>query len=77
VKFGEMGVRYVHMEVGHAAQNVYLQATALSLGTGVIGGFPESRIKKILNVPDDRQLLYIMPVGQAVPEGEGETQQKR
>ena len=63
VKFGELGIRYVHMEVGHAAQNVYLQAIALNLGTGVIGGFPESRIKKILNAPDEEQLLYIMPVG--------------
>jgi SagB-type dehydrogenase family enzyme len=62
-KFGEIGVRYVHMEVGHAAQNVYLQAAALSLGTGVIGSFPEEQVKKILNVPENEQLLYIMPVG--------------
>lgn len=77
VKFGEIGVRYVHMEVGHAAQNVYLQATALNLGTGVIGGFPESRIKKILNAPDEEQLLYIMPVGRMRPDGETELQQNR
>jgi SagB-type dehydrogenase family enzyme len=74
VKFGEMGVRYVHMEVGHAAQNVHFQATALNLGTGVIGGFPESRIKKILNVPEEEQLLYIMPVGRMRPDGETEPQ---
>jgi len=77
VKFGEIGVRYVHMEVGHAAQNVYLQATALNLGTGVIGGFPESRIKRILNVREEEQLLYIMPVGRIRPDGEREPQQKR
>ncbi len=45
VRFSDMGVRYVHMEVGHAAQNVYLQAIALNLGTGIIGGFPESQVK--------------------------------
>jgi len=77
VKFGEIGIRYVHMEVGHAAQNVYLQATALNLGTGVIGGFPESRIKRILNVREEEQLLYIMPVGRIRPDGEREPQQKR
>ena len=34
-KYGERGVRYVHMDVGHAAQDVYLQAVSLSLGTAV------------------------------------------
>jgi len=31
-KYGEWGVRYVHIEVGHAAQNLCLQAAALDLG---------------------------------------------
>ncbi len=30
-RYGARGERYVHIEVGHAGQNIYLQATALGL----------------------------------------------
>lgn len=62
-KYGERGIRYVHIEVGHAAQNVYLQAVSLDLGTVVIGAFSDSEVKKIINMPDEEEPLYIMPVG--------------
>ena len=64
-KYGERAVRYVHMEVGHAAQNIYLQAIALELGTVVVGAFDDSRVKKILMMDADESPLYIMPVGRA------------
>jgi SagB-type dehydrogenase family enzyme len=64
-KYGERAVRYVHMEVGHAAQNIYLQAIALELGTAVVGAFDDSRVKKILMMDGDESPLYIMPVGRA------------
>jgi SagB-type dehydrogenase family enzyme len=63
VKYRDRGIRYVHMEAGHAAQNVYLQATALGLGTVVIGAFYDDAVKKIMNMPDREQPLTIMPVG--------------
>ena len=64
-KYGERAVRYVHMEVGHAAQNIYLQAVALELGTVVIGAFDDSRVKKTLLMDADEYPLCIMPVGRA------------
>jgi len=51
------------VEVGHAAQNVYLQAEALGLGTCAIGAFTDSDIKKILNLPANEEPLYLMPIG--------------
>lgn len=62
-KYGDKGVRYVHMEAGHAAQNVYLQATALDLGMVSVGGFYDSQVKQVLRLPENEQPLYIIPVG--------------
>lgn len=62
-KYRERGIRYVHMEAGHAAQNVYLQATALGLGTVVIGAFYDEAVRKIMHMPEREQPLYLMPVG--------------
>lgn len=62
-KYGDRGIRYVHMEAGHAAQNVYLQAVSLNLGTVVVGAFKDDEVRKILNMSDEEHPLYIMPVG--------------
>ena len=61
--YGDRGIRYVHMEVGHVSENIYLQATALGLGTVAVGAFNDELVQKILNLPKDRKPLYIMPVG--------------
>jgi SagB-type dehydrogenase family enzyme len=62
-KYGERGIRYVHIETGHAAQNVYLQAASLGLGTVVIGAFDDEEVKKVMNMDESEEPLYIMPVG--------------
>jgi SagB-type dehydrogenase family enzyme len=62
-KYGERGIRYVHMEVGHAAQNIYLQSVSLNLGTSVVGAFDDREVKRVMNMPDEEQPLCIMPVG--------------
>jgi len=62
-KYGERGRKYVHMEVGHTAQNVYLQATALGLGTTFVGAFNDNQVKGIIGLPAAEHPLGIMPVG--------------
>lgn len=61
IKYGERGVRYTHIEVGHSSQNVFLQAAALNLKTVVIGAFNDNKLKKTLNISEEP--LYLMPVG--------------
>ena len=62
-KYDDRGIRYVHMEVGHAAQNLCLQATAMDLGTVPIGAFYDEEVAELLNLPENEQPLYIIPVG--------------
>ena len=62
-KYGDRGVRYVHMEAGHAAQNIYLQATTLNLGMVTVGAFHDDWVKEIMSMPKDEIPLYLIPVG--------------
>ena len=62
-KYGDRGVRYVYMEVGHAVQNLCLQAAAMDLGVVTIGAFYDNEVAELLSVPRDEQPLYIIPVG--------------
>ncbi len=63
MKYGQRGRRYVYLEVAHAAENVSLQATALGLGTVVIGAFDDSSVKGTLGMRGDEEPLYLVPVG--------------
>jgi SagB-type dehydrogenase family enzyme len=62
-KYKQRAERYVHMEVGHAAQNVHLQAVALDLGTVVVGAFDDTEVKRVLTLAANEEPLCLMPVG--------------
>lgn len=62
-RYGDRGIRYVHMEAGHAGQNVYLQAESLNIGTVVIGAFSDGMVRDLLELPSGETPLYILPVG--------------
>jgi len=60
-QYGEMALRYVLMEMGHAAQNVHLQAEALGLGSVAVGYLNESAVRELLGMESDP--LYMVSVG--------------
>jgi SagB-type dehydrogenase family enzyme len=63
-KYGpERSPRYVHLETGHAAQNLLLQAVALDLGAVPIGAFFDIEVQEVLGLPSDHEPLYLIPVG--------------
>lgn len=63
VKYGSRAERYVHIETGHASQNVCLQVISLGLSTVTIGAFQDEQVKRTMNMQENEEPLYIMPVG--------------
>jgi SagB-type dehydrogenase family enzyme len=63
-KYGDRGrQRYVCMDLGHSAENVYLQCGSLGLGTCAIGAFHDDAVKLVVRMSKEEEPLYIMPVG--------------
>lgn len=62
-QYGERSQRYVHIEAGHAAQNLLLQATAFGLGAVPVGAFRDAQVEKLLKLPNGEMALYLIPVG--------------
>ncbi len=63
-KYGvERSPRYVHLEAGHATQNLLLEAVALGLGAVPIGAFDDEQVQQVLGLPADHKPLYLVPVG--------------
>ncbi len=60
-RYGDRGIRYVHMEVGHVTQNIYLQCEALGLGTVAIGAFKDQVVQLLLEIAEEP--LMIIPIG--------------
>jgi len=63
MRYSLRGERYIYMEAGHTAQNIYLQATAIGLGTVAIGAFRDAEVRKLLKMHEGEIPLYLMPLG--------------
>jgi SagB-type dehydrogenase family enzyme len=63
-KYGhERSSLYAHLEAGHAAQNLLLQAVTLGLGGVPIGGFYDDQVGNVLFLPGGYQPLYLIAIG--------------
>lgn len=62
-EYGALAERLVDREAGHAVQNLLLQATALGLSATPVGGFDPDTVGRMLLLPPDHEVLYLVPVG--------------
>lgn len=63
-KYGKRGEGYVMIEVGHAAQNLLLQAVALKLASVPVGAYYDDEVHRVMRLERDEKPLYILPVGE-------------
>ncbi len=62
-EYGSRGRMYVHMDVGHAAQNLLLQAEVLGLAGVPVAAFDPADLKPILALPEHEEPVYLVPIG--------------
>lgn len=61
--FGDYAVRASSLEIGHVAQNIALQATALDLALVTATGFDGDKARSLLKLPASQTPVYLIPVG--------------
>jgi SagB-type dehydrogenase family enzyme len=63
-RYRERAYRYVLLEAGHVAQNLYLEATSLGLGACAVGAFLDGKLNDLLGLDGvEEAALYIVSVG--------------
>lgn len=64
-KYRDRAKQYTYQESGHIAQNILLQATALSLGGVPIGAFDEEAAQNAINLSEKLTVLYLISIGKS------------
>jgi SagB-type dehydrogenase family enzyme len=63
VKYGERGIQYAIQESGSTAENIYIESTALRLGTVMIGAFDDDQVSQLIGTTKGEKPLFLMPLG--------------
>lgn len=63
-RYGERGMRYIHLDAGHVCQNAYLAAESLGAGACAIGAYLDDEVNGLLGLDgSDHFTAYIATVG--------------
>ena len=63
-RYVERGYRYLHIDVGHVCQNLYLAAENVSAGVCAIGAYHDDIFNKLLYLDGENQfVIYVASVG--------------
>lgn len=70
-RYGQRGYRYIHLDAGHACQNLYLAAQAVDCGVCAVAAFDDDELNRILGLDGQEQfVVYLAAVGKKRP-GQG------
>jgi len=62
-RFAERAQQFVPVEVGLAAQGVYLEAAALGLGTTFVGSFTDTTLARVMALDAAERPMAVLPIG--------------
>lgn len=62
-RYGARHYRVLHIDVGIAAQNLYLVATALDLSCCAVAGFVEEPLRRLAALPETELPALLFPIG--------------
>lgn len=63
-KYNQRAYRYIYLDAGHIAQNLYLAATNLGLGCCTIGAFFDDEVNQLLKVDGTEETaIYLACIG--------------
>jgi len=63
-RYGERGYRYMHLDAGHACQNLYLTAESIGAGACAIGAFSDEAMNALLELDGAKRfVIYLAAVG--------------
>ena len=66
-RYGQRGYRYLHLDAGHACQNLYLAAAAVDCGVCAIAAFDDDKLNAALDIDGDNQFaVYVATVGRKI-----------